>query len=265
VTAAPVTRGRRLSPTAINRYRTCPRSYWFANVERHPLPAEPSPRLAQANAVHHALERFFGIHPDQRDPVLLEQALRAVWAEHRAKAAFASRDEEAHYGNGALDLLRRFAEHFDLSVAPLARERWVAARLEGSEVFGKVDRIDSALGGVEVVDYKTGRRTIDEDDLRSEAAAQVYLLATEQATGRQVKRVRYLYLADGGELAWEPEREDVESARARLTALSHEIATTEDFPARPGSQCRWCPFALVCPEASRVDVAELVPVEGLPF
>lgn len=57
-----VTRRIRLSAAAINRYRICEKQFHLADVLRVKVDrSKPSPILAQANAVHHALERFYGI------------------------------------------------------------------------------------------------------------------------------------------------------------------------------------------------------------
>ncbi len=197
----------------------------------------------------------------------LERALRSVWAEHRQAGAFASREDERRYGLEAIELLRRFYETFDVSVIPLSREQWVKTRLDsGIVVFGKVDRIDFAAGGgLELVDYKTGRRQLAAEDVPDDSAALVYLLAAEETYGLEVERVRFLYLRSGDEVRWSPEREEVEAAAARLNALASEIASDDTFMAVPGSQCRFCPFALRCPERQAVSLDSLVPVEDLAF
>lgn len=257
---------RRLSASALNRYRTCAKQFWFADIERAPTSREPSPQLAQANAIHHALERFYGLAPGLRSADTLERALRSVWTEHRKPGAFANRDEEAAYGVEAVTMLRRFAETTELGVVPLAREQWLTCRLENGVVLaGKLDRIDRLEGGLELIDYKTGRHQLDPDDLRRELAAAVYILLAEAACQLPVERVRYLYLRSGESVDWRPEREDVEGLRRELIALTGEIAAREKWPAAPGPHCRWCPFALRCPERQRVELDELVPVEELPF
>lgn len=51
----------------------------------------------------------------------------------------------------------------------------------GVEVYGKVDQLDgivepNAAGVIDIVDYKTGRHTLESEDLADEPAAQAYLL-----------------------------------------------------------------------------------------
>lgn len=225
------------------------------------------------NAVHVTLDKFFGLHPDQRKPhaEVLQRCLRSVWPEHRKPDTFVTVDEERDWGETGLRQLIQFAERFDCERMPVARERWVSTRLaNGVEPYGKVDRIDGCLreterGQLEVVDYKTGRWVIDPGDLRDEPAAQVYLLATEDEYAREVARVRYVYLDAGAEVTWEPEREDVELAREQLLAVTWQMYTDREFEARPGPQCGRCPFAHVCPDAGRVELGDLEVADDVVF
>lgn len=222
--------------------------------------------LILGNAVHHALERFFGLPVADRGQATLHRALRSVWRQHAPRTAFASREEEVDLGRSALTMLSSFAETFDVSVIPLAREQWVSRRLpNGVTVFGKVDRIDRAGDNVQVVDYKTGRRPIDGDDLPGDSSAQVYGVATRARTGREVERVRVIQLALGREARWDPEPEDLDDAEGGLVELTDRIRRDRDFAAAPGAHCAWCPYQVVCPEASGVTLDELTVPEDILF
>ena len=258
----------RLSPSAIDRYRRCPRQFWFQHVAGNRPAERPSPMLVQANAVHHALERFFGLPVDDRTVENLHRALRSVWPQHRRRDSFSSREQEADFGRGALAMLSVFHENFDVSTLPLAREQWVSCELpNGVEVYGKVDRVDISRsgGGLEVIDYKTGRRRLEPEDLAQEAAALVYIVAAAKRFQKPVDRLRLIYLATGDETRWEPETEDVDLALARLVEMTDRIAADDAFDALPAEQCQWCPFAHLCPDRGRVSVGDLEVPEHLPF
>jgi RecB family exonuclease len=259
-------RDHRISPSAINRYLTCPKQYRVYDLERSAPKQPPSPLLARANAVHHALERFFGLPDEDRQPKNLERALRAVWPEHR-RGAFRSVDEEIEHGRAAIEMLRLFGERFDLNAVPLAREQWLTAELpSGVQVFGKVDRIDPLRGGgMEIIDYKTGTRMLEPADLKHEPAVRVYVATAEAAYVDEVRRVRLIYLPAGVDVVWEPERDDVKDLRKRLVLTIREIEQAVEFPALPGPACNWCAIRLRCRERTEVSLEELVPVEGLPF
>lgn len=153
-------------------------------------------------------------------------------------------------------MLTLFAERFDTTIVPIARERWVSVRLPtGVELYGKVDRVDPAGslrdGTVDIIDYKTGRAVIDGEDLHDEPAAEAYLIASEDEYQRELRRVRYIYLAHGIESRWEPEREDVETARQALLDITQEMYSDQLLEPRPGEHCSRCPLAHVCPDAGR--------------
>jgi len=258
---------RRVSPTALDRYRRCPRSFLLADIERRPRLERPSPTLCQANAIHHALERFFGLPLDDRRPEVLHQAMRWAWPQHRAPDTFASREEEAEYGHAGLAMLSCFYESFDTAAIPVARERWVSAELPGGvAVYGKVDRIDRRGDGVTLVDYKTGRAKIEGQDLKDESAVMVYIAGAEATLGLPVERVRFLYLAAGEEAAWDPEREEVADAQTRLQELIARAASDKEWAAQPGPMCRWCPVALHCDARDQVALTEIEVAGGsVPF
>jgi RecB family exonuclease len=255
----------RLSPRDLTDYSECPRRVWFRRIAQVRIEDESSQVLMLGNAVHAALYMFFGLRPGKRDPVKerLHQCLRKVWREHAKPGVFANVEEERVYGLRGLELLSTFATRFTTDTEPLARERWLNLQLPNGVRFrGKADRIDgevkvSSKGTLEVIDYKTGRVILDDDEIVDEPAAQVYLLAVEQMYKREVHRVRYLYLAHGADARWEPEREDVDEAMARLVARTDEMLADQEFAPRPGAQCARCQFAHLCPDAGRVELTDL--------
>jgi putative RecB family exonuclease len=254
----------RLSPSAIDRYRSCPKRFYLTDIERQRL-EKPSPVLAQGNAVHEALSLFFRLDPSVRSSEVLCRALRFVWRKHWDTTVLGSDDEITH-GREAVRMLRLFFETFDTARQPLATEEWVQAQVDGLELFGRVDRVDSLPdGGLEIIDYKTGRFMWEPEDLPRETACLFYVVAVEECFGRPVERVRIIYLRNGHEVRWSPEREDVEAARERLARMVREIQAETEFAATPGDHCRFCPFALMCAERTRVDLDSLVPADDLPF
>jgi RecB family exonuclease len=259
----------RLSPSALNRYRTCPKQFFLADIQRAPRENETSPVLMQGNAVHAALDKFYGLPEEHRSSENLERALRSVWTkpEIRKPGTFATREQEGFYGRAAIEMLNTYARDFDLSIKPLAREQWIKTKLSnGIVLFGKADRIDEGVeGGVVVLDYKTGARELDVEDISRDLACQIYALAAADTYKRPVEKVRLVYLATGNEIAWTPEPEDLEAARAKLEELVTRIITSETFEATPGEQCRFCPFQLQCVDRQKVELESLQPVEGMPF
>jgi putative RecB family exonuclease len=244
----------RLSPSALARYRTCPRRFLWQDVERRPVRNEPTPTLFVGNVVHQALNMIFSLRAGERTLSALEGALRGAWRRERNKQnVFLSRAEESFHGERAITMLRRYHATHDLNALnPVARERTVAFTLPGGiELSGRVDRIDPLPGGtLEVIDYKTGGPALEADDLRWEPAAQIYLMGSAQTLSTRVERVRFVYLDSGDEPIWEPEEEDLPTIAERLANYVTSIANDDRFEATPGWPCRNCPFAKGCSAAA---------------
>jgi len=271
---------RRFSATALARYRSCPRAFYFQFVERLPEPTgdgRRSPALARGSAIHAALERSFALPQAERSLENLHRALRSVWRDHVPPGTFETREAEADAGRDALDLLSRFSERHTIDTRPLAREEWLSVELvnqagERVNLFMRADRIDGlptpeAPSEIVVVDYKTGPKPADYDcaDLRQEPAAQIAVVAASEAYRLPVG-MRLIYLGgDGAEVDWWPEPEDVEDTRQRLARLLARIHQDEEFAPQPSQACRWCSYRLRCPAAGALTVDDLEVPEDLEF
>lgn len=257
----------RVSPSALERYRRCPRSFLLIDVERHRRREVPTGPLIMGSAVHAALERFYGLPIESRTPDAAELALRHVWPRYRGEGAFLNRHEEAFYGRRAISLLRGHAGSSRVDVEVYARECWASARLTKSiEVFGKIDRVDRAAGGgLRIVDYKTGRLDLDTRDMPNESSVQVYVVGAEQTLGAVVEAVSFIYLDEGVEVCWEPERDDVDDLAARLVQRAETIGADTEFEAIPGSHCDFCPVSAHCPTRMGVVLDDLRAEEVFPF
>jgi putative RecB family exonuclease len=263
-----------LSPTALRLYDQCPKAYAFAYVERAPADDPPSAHLVFGNALHEALAFLFRLPVDERSLEIVQQALRHYWMRQRDRdQAFLTRQEEATWGNAALEALELFCRNHaeELAIQPLAVEEWVRAPLQTAfSVAGKVDRVDRVsvpvdgdddVVGLRVTDYKTGKCNLgDGDELADDRGAQVYALAATRTFRQPVVAVRFLYLREDRAVTWDVEREDLQALEERLTTATQQIGLEEEFEARPDFHCTWCKHRRICPEGSgQASVNELDP------
>ena len=253
-----------LSPTALRLYDQCPKAYAFAYVWREPADDPASAHLVFGNALHQALAFLFRLPPDERGEEIAQQALRHFWMRQRDRdQAFLTRQEEATWGQAALEAIARFCRNHrgELPAKPLAVEEWARAPLpSGFSVAGKVDRVDrvhefTAQGdeivGLMVTDYKTGKCRFESgDELAEDRGAQVYALAVTRTFRQPVVAVRFLYLREDRAVTWDVEREDLESLEEQLTTATEQIGLDDNFEARPDFHCAWCKHRHLCPEGS---------------
>ena len=153
------------SPTTLNDYLKCPRLYWY---NHHPgLVEEPRSVAMERGGFLHEVLQDFHEHEEEWRPLEAEQ--QRHWLEDalpRHLDGYLSRME------GVLDRKREEKQvrtllgnyvrsitgmQFIRRLRTVAVEKRFRLELDGSQVVGKIDRVnDVGDGEVEVVDYKTG-------------------------------------------------------------------------------------------------------------
>ncbi|MEI2702570.1 MAG: PD-(D/E)XK nuclease family protein [Baekduia sp.] len=111
-----------------------------------------------------------------------------------------------------------------LQVEPLAIECQLRCVLpSGATLSGRADRIDQVDGGIEIVDYKTGRRTLTEGRMRTLSSVQVYVVSAQQMFGQPVKAISFHYLRDNKVLRLQLDEREV----AHLTKVLDNLAISQ--------------------------------------
>jgi DNA helicase-2/ATP-dependent DNA helicase PcrA len=153
------------SPTTLNDYLKCPRLYWY---NHHPgLIDEPrSVAMERGGFLHRVLEDFHA-HESEWRPLdgdhqkeWLETALQSHLETYLAHMeGVLDRKREERQVRAVLTNYIKFVTGMQLirRLSTVAIERRFSLQLDGSEIVGKIDRVnDVGDGEVEVVDYKTG-------------------------------------------------------------------------------------------------------------
>ena len=153
------------SPTTLNDYLKCPRLYWY---NHHPgLIEEPrSVAMERGGFLHRVLEDFHTHEGDWRpldgdhQKEWLETALQSHLETYLAHMeGVLDRKREERQVRSVLTNYIKFVTGMQLirRIRTVAIERRFSLQLDGSEIVGKIDRVnDVGDGEVEVVDYKTG-------------------------------------------------------------------------------------------------------------
>jgi DNA helicase-2/ATP-dependent DNA helicase PcrA len=153
------------SPTTLNDYLKCPRLYWY---NHHPgLVEEPrSVAMERGGFLHKVLEDFHAKEGEWRP---LENEQQKAWLEAALQGHLESylahmegvldRKREERQVRSLLTNYIRFVTGYQQirRLGTVDTEIRFSLQLDGSEIVGKIDRVnDVGDGEVEVVDYKTG-------------------------------------------------------------------------------------------------------------
>ena len=214
----------RLAVTGLVSYARCPRQCFWDVVERRPRPLRPAARIG--SLVHGWIEREAAgqgslLAPSEEpDPWIAELKtafLASSWAGRR----------------------------------PRAVERPFVLSAGGTTVRGRVDAVYDLVGpgpGLEIVDFKTGRRPAP-DDAGAGFQLGLYALAAVDCWGRSPEGVRTTewYVREGAGVTRGWDAAAVDEVRDRLGKLLEEVGAGR-FGASPGSYCARCAHVAACSE-----------------
>ena len=147
-----------LSPTALNNYLECPWKYFYVNLLR--IPELENKYMLFGTAIHAALDHYAAER--LKDTEIGIEGLLRTFTYSLERAPLSGHEVEEMHEKGKRALTAWWEERHDSWPALTRSEVPVQADipLTGDEVLcirGKLDRVDEVGGGVNVIDYKTGK------------------------------------------------------------------------------------------------------------
>lgn len=228
----PVTDGDvTVSVTGMVTYAGCPRQFYWSEVDR--LPRRRSEAAVAGTEVHRRIELF------QKGNIPIEEISAQIYDVP---------DDGFRPGAYRTFESSRFAR------APAARVEapFTMSIRSGLSIRGRIDAIYADGGHWEVVDFKSGRPSVDPAKIvQLEAYAVACDLVDFELGERDSLQATFAYLGDG--LIEETHRVDGEwmtSARSHLDELADGIIA-ESFEATPSDRCHGCDFLRFCEPGRR--------------
>jgi putative RecB family exonuclease len=252
------------TPSKLAAYDDCPRRYRFTYVDR-PAPPKGPPwaHNSLGASVHTALRNWYALPSERRTRQALPTLLKATWVGE------GYRDDEQQRAayRAALAWLESYVATLDPEDEPVGVERVVAARTDRLALSGRVDRIDRRGAELVIVDYKTGRSELTQDDARGSAALALYAYAAARVFRHPCRRVELHHLPTGTVAAHEHTDASLERAVSRAEATARDIQSAESvlldgadpdvaFPTTPGALCSYCDYRKSCPDGRVAPVKE---------
>jgi RecB family exonuclease len=125
--------------------------------------------------------------------------------------------------------------------------------LDGIQINGKIDRIDTLADGTQrVVDYKTGNDKKGAQALRNQVAKEIqlaiYKYAGAQELGIDAQGLVYYFLENAQPvIEAEATDEHVAEVRATIDEVADKIISLDFTPLPEHQKCKSCSFRHVCP------------------
>jgi len=245
----------------INQFKSCPRQYKFAYIDKAIVEKPVSVEMFLGSAVHRTLEMLYHTRNEGRvwplDEMLAYYA--EIWEgpdKEKIKVTVESMAVEDYIASGekALKIYYEKYQPFDEGDI-LGLERMISFPLDPRgrySISGKIDKIVKRPDGVvEVVDYKTSRSLITQPALDDNIQMGLYQ-AGVNTLWPQFDRIelKQIFLMKDVEMKTVMPDEKIEEIRHRTfqAILAIERAIKEDnFPPRESRLCDYCLYFHLCP------------------
>jgi putative RecB family exonuclease len=239
-----------LSPSALERYRLCPRLYRFLYVDGLWRLSRSSAQQSFGTSVHAALREFYRLPVGRRSLRRLLELFRRGWV----RDGYQDKEQQERERERGVDALRAWYGRTDTSVVPHATELGLQASWGDIVLKGRLDRLDADPGGgpgLVVVDYKTGRRPVSQEAADADEALTIYAALVERRLGRPVTAMVLDYVVAGTRVATERPPEVLRRRLDDVLATAATLRADREFAPRPGPWCAGCDLLRRCPEGQR--------------
>ncbi|MBB3730664.1 RecB family exonuclease [Nonomuraea dietziae] len=257
------------TPSRLNSWLDCRRRYRFSYLDR-PQP-QKGPAWAHNSmgaSVHNALAAWWREPYNRRTPAMASILLTNGWISE----GFRDAEQSTRWRDHARGLVSGYVETLDPADEPVGVERTVATRTKTIAVSGRIDRLDRRGDELVVVDYKTGRRPLTQDDARGSLALAIYAIAASRVLRTPCHTVELHHLPTGEVVEWEHTDESLARHLSRAEEVALEAGEADEryragdteapFPPSPGPLCSWCDFRRHCPEG-RTAAPDKLPWDAL--
>ncbi|MBU1164004.1 UvrD-helicase domain-containing protein [Patescibacteria group bacterium] len=250
----------KFSFTQLRAFESCPYQYRFAHVLR--VPVRGKAVFSFGKTIHATLQKFFELvqqrsgtgqkdlfgnkEASKNDQLATLDELIEIYRNTWIDDWYTSQQEQEDYkkkGEQALkDLYKSIKDNIPV---PVFLERPFNVRIDQYTLKGVIDRVDETKGGVEIIDYKTGK--VKGDNPRAEDKEQllIYQMAGKTLFDKPVKLLSYYYVEGNKKVSFLGTEKELEKLQNKIVKTIQEIKKGE-FPPTPSQLCKWCDFRNIC-------------------
>ncbi len=235
------------SYTQLESFKTCPLQYKYQFILK--VPTQVNAAASFGDTIHRTLQQFYQEFIYDRSIGLdrIVSIYNTLWT----PIGFQSQAHEKKMKKEGEDLLTNYLQTLhNAHISILGLEKLFKIRVN-RDIFltGKIDRVDNtADGGIEIIDYKTGRKP-DDKTLEKSLQLSIYALAAmdKGLYHRELEKVTltFYYLNDMSKVSMQRSPEDIAKVKEEVENTVAEIRKNE-FKPKVGPWCNYCSFRMIC-------------------
>ncbi|NTU46623.1 ATP-dependent helicase [Candidatus Roizmanbacteria bacterium] len=231
----------------LESFATCPLQYKYQYLLK--IPSSQNAAASFGDSIHKTLQRFYTEFSEDKTiglPRLLE-----LYEQNWIPVGYASQAHHVKRKKEGAELLTQYLEtfhHIDLDILDLEKLFKIRVR-DDIFITGKIDRVDrTSENGIEIIDYKTGRRP-DDRELKKSLQLSVYALAAcdPGLYHKNIKDVTltFYYLQSLEQIRMQKSAEDLEQVKDEIIEKV-ETLRNSTFEPKKSPACTFCPFRMIC-------------------
>lgn len=232
-----------LSPTKITTYLACPvKYYWTYLNPKGKWYLRSKSYYSFGTSLHSVLQRFH----DSRDAgvTTTDEAIAAL-EESWIEAGYSSQDEMMQAlaeGKQIVEAHVERAMREPISAQTIVVEKLYRRDLGPFVLLGRVDRVDEHEDGtIEIIDYKSGRETVTEEEVRNDLAMTCYqLILAEHFPDREIV-ASIIAVKSGDKATAQIKGVELDDFRGEIELLGREILDRDWEGVEPVVKERLCP------------------------
>jgi RecB family exonuclease len=245
-----VARKPTLSPSKITTYLACPVKYKWTYVDnRGKWYMRAKSHYSFGTTLHHVLQRF---HDQGDQGVTTAHEALAALEEGWIEAGYQSQEEMDQALAEGRTIVAEYVEA--VQRAPITSQTVFiekTLRMDMGEfvLLGRLDRLDQTEDGwLDIIDYKSGRRGVTEEEVAHDLAMSIYQLLVRHHYPEQKVRATIIALRVGERASASLADDEAASLAEDLTALGAEILSRDYEGIIPVGKdlCHRCDFLALC-------------------
>lgn len=235
----------------LKAFDACPLQYKFAHILK--IPRSGKMFFSYGKTIHNTLDRFIKDFLEKKRTL---KYLLNIYKEEWIEDWYYSKKQRKAYFEKGKEVLKGFYKSF-LKEKPKIflrdgepfLEKKFNLKIGGYDLVGKIDRVDEVKGGVEIIDYKTGKV---KEKLKKEDKKQllIYQIAAQEVFDLNVKKLTFYYLDENKKVSFLGSDQEVKEEKENIIQEIEEIEKKK-FGENPGWHCKFCDFKNICEYAKK--------------
>ncbi len=239
-----------LSPTKITTYLACPVKYRWTYIDsRGKFYLRAKSYYSFGSSLHRVLERF---HDSNDTGVTTTDEVMTAYEESWIDAGFPSAEAMAEAFSEGKEILQRHVEEQFIrprEAKTVFVERQLRYDMGEFALIGRIDRMDEYPDGtLEVVDYKSGRQGVEQDEVQNDLAMSCYQLLVKRKYPEQKVQATIIALRTRDSATASLEEKTLNEFESSVHQLGLEMLNRdyEDLTPVKKPLCERCDFLPLC-------------------